>query len=113
MDRTTKNTSKRANRNAETTAFLESLNGGRLTFGQLLHALRTSEEESAVVFAERLGISRQHLHQLEHGEKRVSPERAVRFAQLLGQSQAYFLQVALQDLADESGLSARVQVKVA
>jgi DNA-binding transcriptional regulator YiaG len=99
MERTTKKTSRQSKRNAETTAFLESLNGGRLTFGQLLSALRQSREESAVVFAKHLGISRQHLHQLESGQKRISPERAVR--------------LALQDLANDSGLTARVQVKVA
>ena len=99
MDRSTKKSSRQSKRNAETMAFLESLNGGRLTFGQLLSSLRQSEEESAATFADRLGISRQHLHQLETGQKRVSPERAVRFARLLGQSQTFFLQLALQDLA--------------
>lgn len=113
MYRSTKKTSRQSKRNAETMAFLESLNAGRLTFGQLLSSLRESEEESAAAFAERLGISRQHLHQLETGQKRVSPERAVRFALLLGHSQTYFLQLALQDLANESGLTTRVQVKVA
>jgi transcriptional regulator with XRE-family HTH domain len=113
MDHAPKKASRQSKRNAETVAFLESLNGGRLTFGQLLSSLRETKEESAAVFAERLGISRQHLHQLEHGLKRVSPERAVRFAQLLGQSQTYFLQLALQDLANDSGLTARVEVKVA
>jgi len=64
-------------------------------------------------FAATLGISRQHLHQLETGQKSVSPERAVRFARLLGQSESYFLQLALQDLANDSGIKASVQVKVA
>jgi transcriptional regulator with XRE-family HTH domain len=113
MDHSSKKSPRQSRRNAETMAFLESLNGGRLTFGQLLSSLRQSEEASAATFAERLGISRQHLHQLESGQKRVSPERAVRFARLLGQSQTYFLQLALQDLANESGLTTRVQVKVA
>ena len=113
MYRSTKKTSAQSKRNSDTNAFLESLNGGRLTFGQLLSALRDSEEESAAAFAERLGISRQHLHQLESGQKRVSPERAVRFASILRQSQKYFLQLALQDLANESGLATPVHVRVA
>ena len=113
MYRSTKKTSAHSKRNSDTNTFLESLNGGRLTFGQLLIALRTSEGESAIAFAERLGISRQHLHQLESGQKRVSPERAVRFARILGQSQKYFLQLALQDLANESGMPTRVHVRVA
>jgi transcriptional regulator with XRE-family HTH domain len=103
----------RKKRNADTNAFLTSLNGGPLTFGQLLASLRQAEEAGLAQFAATLGVSRQHLHQLEAGQKSVSPERAVRFARLLGQSESYFLQLALQDLANDSGIRARVQVKVA
>jgi transcriptional regulator with XRE-family HTH domain len=99
--------------NAETTAFLESLNAGPLTFGELLSAIREGEEQSATQFASRLGISRQHLHQLESGQKRVSPERAVRFARILGHSEVYFVQLTLQDMVDEAGVDAKVEVKVA
>ena len=58
------------------------------------------------------GVSRQHLHQLESGQKRVSPERAVRFAHVLGHSELYFVQLALQDLVNDAGVSARVEIKV-
>lgn len=105
--------SRRKKRNSNTNAFLSSLNGGPLTFGQLLASLRQADEAGLAEFAAMLDISRQHLHQLETGQKSVSPERAVRFARLLGQSESYFLQLALQDLANESGITARVQVKVA
>jgi plasmid maintenance system antidote protein VapI len=100
-------------RNAQTNAFLTALNGGALTFGQLLASLRQADEAGLAQFASTLGISRQHLHQLETGQKSVSPERAVRFARLLGQSESFFLQLALQDLANDSGITANVQVKVA
>ncbi|HXU29692.1 MAG TPA: helix-turn-helix domain-containing protein [Thermoanaerobaculia bacterium] len=99
--------------NAATNVFLESLNGGPLTFGQLLSAQREAEEASVSQFAAKLGVSRQHLHQLENGQKRVSPERAVRFARLLGQSETFYLQLALQDLANDSGISAHIEVRVA
>jgi len=105
--------SRRKKRNAVTNEFLTSLNGGALTFGQLLASLRQCDEAGLAQFAATLGISRQHLHQLETGEKSVSPERAVRFARLLGQSESLFLQLALQDLANDSGITAIVQVKVA
>ena len=99
--------------NADTNTFLTSLNGGALTFGQLLASLRQADEAGLEQFATTLAISRQHLHRLETGQKSVSPERAVRFARLLGQSESYFLQIALQDLANDSGITASVQVKVA
>lgn len=109
----TLNESRRRKRNADTNAFLTSLNGEMLTFGQLLASLRQADEAGLAQFAATLGISRQHLHQLETGQKSVSPERAVRFARLLGQSESYFLQLALQGLANESGITASVQVRVA
>jgi transcriptional regulator with XRE-family HTH domain len=99
--------------NASTNAFLQELNSGPLSFGQLLAALRESDKQTLTQFAARIGVSRQHLHQLETGQKRVSPERAVRFAQILGHSEIYFVQLALQDLLNDAGVSARVQVKVA
>ena len=113
MPRTTLEDSRRKKRNAETSAFFVSLNGKALTFGQLLSSLRQADETGLAQFAATLGISRQHLHQLEAGQKSVSPERAVRFARLLGQSETYFLQLALQDLANDSGIVASVEVKVA
>jgi plasmid maintenance system antidote protein VapI len=87
--------------NAATNAFLRELNGGPLSFGQLLAALRQSEEQTLNQFATRLGVSRQHLHQLEARQKRVSPERAVRFARALGHSEIYFVQLVLQDLVND------------
>jgi plasmid maintenance system antidote protein VapI len=99
--------------NATTNAFLNSLNGGPLTFAQLLNAIRESDEQSLAQFASRLGVSRQHLHQLESGLKRVSPERAIRFARTLGYSEVYFVQLALQDLVDDTGINATVHVNVA
>ena len=109
----TRKESRRKRRNSDTNVFLASLNGGPLTFGQLLASLRQADETGLAAFAATLGISRQHLHQLETGQKSVSPERAVRFARLLGQSESYFLQLALQDLANSSGITTSVEVKVA
>lgn len=99
--------------NSSTNAFLESLNDGPLTFGQLLASLRQADELSLTQFAQKLGISRQHLHQLENGQKRVSPERAVRFARALGHNEVYFVQLALQGLVDDAGVPAKVELNVA
>ncbi len=113
MDRAGRIQLQRTGRNAATNALLESLNGGPLTFGQLLSAQREAEETSVSQFAAKLGISRQHLHQLENGQKRVSPERAVCFARLLGQSETFYLQLALQDLANDSGIGKPIEIRVA
>jgi len=112
-DRDHSKQSRRNRRNARTTKFLESLSGGPMSLGQLLAALREADGESLAQFSRRLGISRQHLHQIEIGQKRVSPERSARFAKLLGQSEVVFVKLALQDLADDAGLSVTVEVRVA
>jgi len=58
-------------------------------------------------------ISRQHLHQIENGAKGVSPERAVQFARTLKHRELLFVKLALQDLVDEAGLKATVELKTA
>jgi len=113
VTRSQKSKTQKAKMDKQTRTFLEELNRGRLTFGQLLAAIRESDEESLAQFSQRLGVTRQHLHQIEKGEKRVSPERAVRFANQLGHSEVFFVQLALQDLVNDSGLSATVEVNVA
>lgn len=80
------------------------------SLGQRLRALREAEAVSLAQFAERLDVSRQHLYMLESGRKRVSPLRAVKFARALEQDEVYFLQLALQELVDDAGLAATVEV---
>lgn len=58
---------------ASTTAFLESLNDGPLTFGQLLEAIRMADEQSLSQFSGRLGISRQHLIGSSPGPSEPAP----------------------------------------
>ncbi|HEV7668341.1 MAG TPA: helix-turn-helix transcriptional regulator [Thermoanaerobaculia bacterium] len=113
MDRAGRTQLQGTGHNAATNALLESLNDGPLSFGQLLSAQREAEEANVSQFAAKLGISRQHLHQLENGQKRVSPARAVYFARLLGQSETFYLQLALQDLANDSGIGKPIEIRVA
>jgi plasmid maintenance system antidote protein VapI len=98
---------------SSTRKFLEKLTGGPVTIGKLLEAIRLGEEASLVEFAKRLKISRSHLNDIEKGNKAVSPERAARFARALGHSEERFVELALQSLVDEAGLSLKVAVGVA
>ena len=99
--------------NSSTNAFLEKLNGGPLTFGQALAAIRLADELSLAAFAERLGISRTHLSDIEHGRRSVSLQRASEFATLLGYSEAHFVRLALQDQVRDAGLKLKVDVHAA
>ena len=98
---------------SEAVRFLEKLNGGSVTFGKFLEAVRKGEEMTQPAFAETLGISKSHLNDIEKGRKAVSPERAARFAIVLGYSQARLVKLALQDLVDRGGLKLHVDVKAA
>ena len=106
-------TTSKATRATQARGFLERLNKGPLTLGQLLAALRKTDQLSLAQFAARLGISRQHLHQIERGRKHVSPARAVNFARALRHSPLLFVKLALQDQLKGTGLRARVELKAA
>jgi transcriptional regulator with XRE-family HTH domain len=93
--------------------FLEKLNGGPLTLGQALSALRKCEEQSLAEFAKILVISRAHLCDIEQGRRMVSLERAVRFAEALQQSESQFARLALQDQIRAAGLKLKITVEAA
>jgi transcriptional regulator with XRE-family HTH domain len=91
--------------------FLEKVAGGPLTFGRLLRSIRLGEETTLKNFAKSLGISIQHLSDIENDRRVVSPERAAKFADILGYSEAQFVQLAVQDMLNHSGLE-NLKVKV-
>ncbi len=95
---------------SEAMRFLESVAGGPLTLGDLLHSIRVGEELSQAEFARRLEISKSHLCDIEKGRKTVSPKRAARFAQRLGYNEAQFVRLALQGQVEDAGLAFEVRL---
>jgi transcriptional regulator with XRE-family HTH domain len=69
-------------------AFLDRLRrareGGPLTVGAALRAIRLGEEESLAAFAARLGVTKQYLSDVEHDRRGVSVDRAAAWARALG-----------------------------
>jgi len=98
---------------SETMQFLEKLTGGPLTIGELLRALRKSDDQTQEEFAKTLEISKQHLCDIEKGRKAVTPARAALFATRLGQPPAYFIQLSLQEDLKSVGLKIKVKVHAA
>lgn len=96
----------------EASAFLEKLIGPT-TFGNMMRALRETEEASQGAWAKRLGIKVGHLCDIEKDRRAVSVERAAKWAKLLGYSEALFVALALQAQLDEAGLKLRVNVEAA
>lgn len=104
---------RRADGSVDAIAFLERLNGGPLTFGQMLQSVRKCDELSLDSMSAKLGITRGNLCDVEHGRRAVSAARAARWAQLLGYSADQFVALALQAELDREGLKLRVSVQAA
>ncbi len=98
-------------RKSDAVKFLEKVAGGPLTFGRMLRSIRLGEGLTLKDFAKYLHISIPHLSDIENDRRAVSPERAAKFAGLLGYSEAQFVQLAVQDLLNHSGLE-NLRVKV-
>lgn len=93
--------------------FLETLNGGPLTFGQMINATRVGEEMSLDAFAKQLGVSRAYLCDVEKGRRSVSVERAAEWARVLGYLESQYVALALQAEVNAAGLKLKVRVDAA
>ncbi len=93
--------------------YLEKLNSGPLTFGQLINTARLCEEQSLEAFAKRLGVSRAYLCDIEKGRRPVSVERAAAWARKIGGLEAQYVSLALQGELDAAGIRFRVRLDAA
>lgn len=89
---------------------MEQMNGGSLTIGKFIRAIRMGEEISQVAFAKILGVSKQQLCDIEHDRKPISPKMAAAYANKLGYSQEQFVRLALQSQVDAANLPVVVQI---
>lgn len=93
-------------------ASLEKITGGRLTIGRMLWAIRQGEELSQVDFSRQLGISKQRLCDIEHHRRFVSPKTAAQYAETLGYSADQFVRISVQDMLENEGIRAEVDIKL-
>jgi len=98
---------------SEARRFLEKLNKGPISFGQLLESHRVCDEISQAELARKMGISRAHLCDIEKGRRLVSAERAAKFAKALGYPVSSFVTAALEDQLRKAGLKMRVSIDAA
>ncbi len=83
---------------------------GSLTFGNALAGYRKGEEMSQKEFAEILGISSQSLCDIEKERRIPSPKRASKIARTLKEPEAFWVQLALQDLLNKEKIYLHVSV---
>jgi transcriptional regulator with XRE-family HTH domain len=92
---------------------LERLNGGPLTFGQLIESIRKCDEISQAELAKQMGISKQNLCDLEKGRKTASVERAIKFAQALNYPVPMFVGTLLEEQVRKAGLKIKIKMEAA
>ena len=83
---------------------------GHVTFGEMLHSLRLTEEISQKAFAKKLKISTSELCDIEKGRKFISIQRATRFAKKLHDSPEVFIQYVIQDEILKAGLNCEIKI---
>ena len=99
------------NKKSDAVKYLEKISGSPLTIGRLMRSIRLGEEATLKKFSEMLEVSAQHLNDIENDRRVVSPERAAKFAKILKYSVAQFVELAVQNILNQSGLEElRVQI---
>lgn len=99
--------------NKDTLLKLEKISGKKLTFANLIYAIRMGENLSQAEFGISLGVSKQYICDIEHGRRSVSIPVAGEWAKKLGYSAEQFVRLAIQDVLDKSRLKFKVYLKKA
>ncbi|MEA9357253.1 helix-turn-helix transcriptional regulator [Bacteriovorax sp. PP10] len=92
----------------ETIAFFESLLGGPLTFGQMIHSLRTTDEISQTDLAKRAKVSKGLICDIEKGRRDASIELAVKLAKIMGYLPESFVSILLEEQIRRAKLNFKV-----
>jgi DNA-binding XRE family transcriptional regulator len=87
--------------------FLESLLGP-LTFGQLLHSLRVTDEISQTDLAKKAKVSKGLICDIEKGRRDASIELAVKLAKIMGYLPESFVSILLEEQIRRAKLNFKV-----
>lgn len=88
--------------------FFENLNKGPLTFGQLLHALRTSDEISQTELAAKAKVSKGLICDIEKGRRDASIELVIKLSKIMGYPPETFISVLLEEQIRRAKLNFKV-----
>lgn len=92
---------------------LENIRKGPLTFKDLLHSVRTTEEISQVELAELTGTSKAKICDFEKGRRVPTLEQAAKLAEALGHSEALFVAKLLEEQIKDANLKLKIKVEAA
>lgn len=86
-------------------------NYGKLSFGDMLKALRETEGQTQVEFSKRLGFSVQNLCDIEKGRRIPTPVRAATIAKKLKLPVKAIIEFALRDSLESEGFKFNVNLE--
>ena len=100
------------NKKINNVAHLENLINDSLTFAQLIHSVRLSNQISQVKLARMMNIPRSYLCDIENGCRFVSLKKAKMFAQVLDCPETYFIASVITDQLRPAGMPYSVELKL-
>ena len=98
-------------RKSKTVKYLEKLNKGPLTFGEMLLSIRQTDEISQAELARLAGVSRGIICDIEKGRRLAPLELAAKLADVLGYPEKGFVGIALEDLMRKADLDYKVKLE--
>lgn len=92
---------------------LEKIRKGPLTFKELLHSVRTTEEISQVDLAEMAGTTKAKICDFEKGRRVPTLELTAKLAKCLGHSEALFISKLIEEQLRDAKLKLKIKVEAA
>ena len=99
--------------NTKTQSFLNKLNKGPLSFGQLLLSLRKADEVSQADLAKKLKVSKGLICDIEKERRVASIELAAKIAKALGYPKETLIKQLFEDQLKNAKIKLKVSVEAA
>lgn len=84
---------------------------GQMTFGRLLLSFRLSQNLSQLQLGKKVGLSKANICDLEKGRSMPTIARAKKIAKALCEIEAYWVEVAIQDMLKRERLNYTVKIE--
>lgn len=95
----------------DTIKFFESLRKGPLTFGKLLHSLRSADEITQTTLAKKAKVSKGLICDIEKGRRDASIELAIKLSKIMGYAPETFIAVLLEEQIRKAKLNFKVTLE--
>jgi len=98
---------------SKTVQQIEKILGGPVSFGELLYALRSTEEVTQADLAKEAGTSKSKICDFEKGRRTPTLGLAAKLARALGHSEALFVKKILEEQIKDADLKLKIKIEAA